>query len=38
MTTAKLISLDDIRAWFDDGDAAYNDRSFLDAMQVHARL
>ena len=37
MTTATVfpIPLDDIRAWFDDGDAVYNDRDFLDALQAH---
>ncbi|TAM04922.1 MAG: hypothetical protein EPN70_10180 [Paraburkholderia sp.] len=35
MTTKKLIPLDDILAWFDNGDVVYNDRDFLDAMQAH---
>ena len=34
-TTVSLIPLDDIRAWFDDGDVVYNDRDFLDVMQAH---
>ncbi|HDR8954952.1 hypothetical protein [Burkholderia vietnamiensis] len=35
MTTTKLIPLDEIWAWFDDGDVVYNDRDLLDAMQAH---
>lgn len=34
-TTVCPIPLDDIRAWFDDGDVVHNDRDFLDAMQAH---